>query len=116
MGSGGASVGTAVACNSRGPQFKSSHRQKFILNLYYQLYWKYENKEKEAGNGPFFQTNVHIGGPRTKSFQSKFFSHRPKIFFASLSFQKPVGGVFSFCDRALASFPRTILSRYFHIY
>ena len=48
------SVGRAVASNSRGPQFKSSHRQKIILNIAYcQLYWKDENKEKEAGNGTF---------------------------------------------------------------
>ena len=51
-GSGGSSVGRAIALNSRGPQFESSHRQKFILNIYCQLYWKDENKEKEAGNVP----------------------------------------------------------------
>ena len=28
--------------------------KKNILNIYCQLYWKDENKEKEAGNGPFF--------------------------------------------------------------
>ena len=55
MGSGGGSVGRAVASDSRGPRFESSHRQKFILNIYCQLYWKDENKEKEAGNGPFFK-------------------------------------------------------------
>ena len=28
---------------------------KIVLNIVYcQLYWKDENKEKEAGNGPFF--------------------------------------------------------------
>ena len=37
-GSGGGSVGRAVASNSRGPRFESSHRQKFILNIYCQLY------------------------------------------------------------------------------
>ena len=31
------SVGRAVASDSRGPQFESSHRQKFILNIYSQL-------------------------------------------------------------------------------
>ena len=51
--SGGGSVGRAVASDSRGPRFESSHRQKFILNIYCQLSWKDENKEKEAGNGPF---------------------------------------------------------------
>ena len=53
QGSGCGSVGRMVASNSRGPWFKSSHRQKFILNIYRQLHWKDENKEKEAGNGPF---------------------------------------------------------------
>ena len=52
MGSGCGSVGRAVASNSRGPRFKSSHQQKNILNIYRQLYWKDENKEKEAGSGP----------------------------------------------------------------
>ena len=28
----------AVASNSRGPRFSSSHRQKIILNIYYLLY------------------------------------------------------------------------------
>ena len=38
------------------PPFKSSHWQKNILNnVYLQLYGKYKNKEKEAGNGPFFK-------------------------------------------------------------
>ena len=49
-GSGGGSVGRAVASDSRGLQFKSSHRQKCIYNIYCELYWKDENKEKEAGN------------------------------------------------------------------
>ena len=53
MGSGGGSVGRAVAPDSRGPRLESSHRKKIILNIY-SLYWKDENKEKEAGNGPFF--------------------------------------------------------------
>ena len=40
------------------------HRQKFILNIYCQLYWKDENKEKEARNCPFFKkgnNDVTIG-------------------------------------------------------
>ena len=53
-GGGCGSVGRAVASNSRGLWFESSHRQKIILNIYCQLYWKDENKEKEAENGPFF--------------------------------------------------------------
>ena len=53
-GSGCGSVGRAVSSNTRGLQFVSSHRAKFILNIVYcQLYWKDENKEKEARNGPF---------------------------------------------------------------
>ena len=28
------------------------------MNVYCQLYWTYENKEKEAGNGPFKETKV----------------------------------------------------------
>ena len=51
-GGGGGSVGRAVASNLRGLWFESSHWQKFILNIYCQLYWKDQNKEKEAGNGP----------------------------------------------------------------
>ena len=47
------SVGIAVTSNSRGPLFESSHWQKIILIIYFQLYRKDENKEKEAGNGPF---------------------------------------------------------------
>ena len=55
MVSGCGSVGRAVASNSRGPRFESSHREQFILNIYCQLYSKKDkNKEKEAGNGPFF--------------------------------------------------------------
>ena len=31
MGSGGGSVGRAVASNSRGPRFESSHQQKIYI-------------------------------------------------------------------------------------
>ena len=55
LGSGCCSVGGAVASNSRGRQFESSHRQIYVLNIYCQLYWKDENKEKEADNGQFFE-------------------------------------------------------------
>ena len=37
------SIGRAVASETKGPRFESSHRQ---------IYWKDENK-KEAENGPF---------------------------------------------------------------
>ena len=53
MGSGCGSVGRAGTSDSTGPRFESYHQQKIILNIYCQLYWKDENKEKEAGNGPF---------------------------------------------------------------
>ena len=53
LGSGCGSVCRAVAFNSRGLQFESSHRQKFILDIYCQMYLKDEYKDKEAGNGPF---------------------------------------------------------------
>ena len=54
MGSGCGSVGRAVTSNTRSPQFESSQRQTFTQNIFYcQLYWKDENKEKEAGKGPF---------------------------------------------------------------
>ena len=56
-GSGCGSVGKAVASNTRGTWFESSHQRKFIylLNicLLSTVYWKNENKEKEAGNGQF---------------------------------------------------------------
>ena len=47
MGSGCYSVCIEVTFYTRGPQFKSSDRQNVYL-----LYWKDENKEKEAWNGP----------------------------------------------------------------
>ena len=34
LGCGCDSVGKAVASNSRGPQFESSHQKTFILNIY----------------------------------------------------------------------------------
>ena len=60
VGSGCDSVGRVVASDSRGQRFESSHWQHFILNIYCQLYWKDENKEKEVGNGPFKKT-IFIG-------------------------------------------------------
>ena len=38
VGSGCGSVGRAVVSNSRGPQLESNHQQKFIPNIYCQLY------------------------------------------------------------------------------
>ena len=54
MDSGCGSVGRAVAPNSRGTRYESSHRQKFILSIYCQLYWKDKIKKKEAEKGPIF--------------------------------------------------------------
>ena len=58
-GSGCGWVGIAVGSDTRGPWFESSLRQKFIyiLNicLLSNVYWKDENKEKEAGNGLFLK-------------------------------------------------------------
>ena len=62
--SGGGSVGIAVASDSRGLRFESIHRQKFTLNIYCQLYWKDENKEKEAVNGQMLK--VHHPSPWRK--------------------------------------------------
>ena len=45
-GSGCGSVGRAATSNSRDLRFESNHRQKIILNIYCQLYWKDENKER----------------------------------------------------------------------
>ena len=60
-GSGCGAVGRAVASDTRGPGFKSSHRQ-LLLNIYILLTVcrKDENKEKEAGNGPFLKTKMGL--------------------------------------------------------
>ena len=77
------SVGRAVASDTRGPRFESSHRQKFILNICFlsTVYWKDENKKKEAGIGPFlkkrrnclYMRNTilgHVGGISVSFFAS----------------------------------------------
>ena len=46
LGSGCGSVGWAVASNSKGPQFESSHLQTFILNIYCQLCEKTKIKKR----------------------------------------------------------------------
>ena len=67
-GSGCGSVCRVVASDTRGPRFESSHRQTFIGHLFVccQLYWKDENKEKEARNGPFLNSSfcpcIKLGG------------------------------------------------------
>ena len=74
MGSGGGSVGRAVASETRGPWFKSSHHQLLYRTFdYSQLYWTDENKdEKEAGNGPFFKKITPFGS------RKKFFCTVPQ--------------------------------------
>jgi len=59
MGQWCGAVGRAVASDTRGPGFESSHRH-FLLNIYQLLTVcrKDENKEKEAGNGPFFKNKI----------------------------------------------------------
>ena len=57
-GSGCGSVGRAFSSNYGGPWFESSHRQKFTLNVYCQLYGKDENKEIEAEMGPILKKNL----------------------------------------------------------
>ena len=60
-GSGCDSVGRAVASFTWGPRFESSHQQKInITFVHCQLYWKDENKEKEAGQGPFFKKKIRV--------------------------------------------------------
>ena len=52
------SVSRAVASNARGPRFKSSYQQNIKLDIYVltvNYIEKTKNKEKEAGNGPFFR-------------------------------------------------------------
>ena len=58
MGSGCGAVGRAVAYDTRGPGFESSHRQ-LLLNIYLLLTVcrKDENKEKRSGMAHFFINN-----------------------------------------------------------
>ena len=54
------SVGRAVASDSRGPRFESSHWKKCIFNIFtVNCVEKMKNKEKEAGIGPFFKTEAY---------------------------------------------------------
>ena len=61
-GSGCGSIGREVASDTTGPRFESSHRQ-LLLYQYFLLTIcrKDENKEKEAGNGPFFEKTERWG-------------------------------------------------------
>ena len=63
LGSGCDSVGRAVASNTRGPRFESSHRQNFYWKIvYYQLYWKDKINKKRPGMAHFKKkkTKLHI--------------------------------------------------------
>ena len=54
LDSGCGSVGRAVASNTRGLQFESSHRQICYTELYFcQLHRNDENEEKEAEDGTY---------------------------------------------------------------
>ena len=66
VGSGGGSFGRVVSSDSRGPQFESSHRQKFIMNIYCQLYWKTKIKKKRPGMA-HFNNDRRIGSRDTQS-------------------------------------------------
>jgi len=85
-GSGCGSVGRAVASDIRGPQFESSHWQKFIYILNFCLlstvYWKDKNKEKEAGNGPFLKKIVYLH-LRSEKVKRKINQNQSKIYFDS---------------------------------
>ena len=62
------SVGRAVASNTRGPRFESSHWQKciYIEHLFTVNCVLKRRKEKEAENGPFFKkkyvAKLFVGG------------------------------------------------------
>ena len=54
-GSGWGSVGRAVASDTRGLQFESSHWQNLLNICLLSIFWIAENIEKDAGNGPFLK-------------------------------------------------------------
>ena len=54
MGSGCGSVGRAVAYNTRGLRFDSSHWQNFIEHLFIINCIEKKKINKKAGNGPLF--------------------------------------------------------------
>ena len=56
QGSGGGSVGRAVASDTSDPRFESQHRQSYIYQL--QLNRKDKNKGQEVGNGPSLKTTT----------------------------------------------------------
>ena len=59
--SGCGSVGRAVAFNTRGLRFDSSHRQNFIEHLFIiNCIEKTKINKKEAGNGPLLEKKVSL--------------------------------------------------------
>ena len=76
-GSGCGSVGRAVASDSRGLWFESSHRQKFMLNIYWKLYWKDESKEKRGANEK--KTFCHYFGADKLERQISFVLSIPRL-------------------------------------
>ena len=63
-GSGCGAVGRAVAFNTRGPRFDSSHRLNFIEHLFIiNSIEKTKINKKEAGNGPLFLKKKQAGCP-----------------------------------------------------
>ena len=69
VGSGCGSVDRAVASNTRGLWFKSSHQQNFILKIFTVNCekTKIKEKEKEAGKGPFTNRVTAIASLKTIS-------------------------------------------------
>ena len=63
-GSGCGSVGKAVASDTTGPRFESSHWQKFIyiLNIFLlsTMYWKEKIKKKRPGMAHFLKKQTNI--------------------------------------------------------
>ena len=57
------SVERAVASDASGQGFKSSYRQKNILNKYTVNCWKDDDKEKRPGNGHFLKKMLHLARP-----------------------------------------------------
>ena len=54
-------IGKTIASGYQRSEVRIESSAKFTLNnVYYQLYWKDENKEKLAGNGPFIKKILPI--------------------------------------------------------
>ena len=59
MGSGCGAVGRAVAYNTRGPRFNSSHRQLLLnINVLLTVCRKDENKEKRPGMAHLLKKSI----------------------------------------------------------